>query len=97
MTDSRKHTVEKSDSIGITDSAQEVAAKLTKAQRDLLAALPDNGIEATEFWNGEHKNFHLSLMSFRALAALGLAGIFGEATPLGIEVRRILQEQEHAQ
>ncbi|MAG24977.1 hypothetical protein CMI47_05295 [Candidatus Pacearchaeota archaeon] len=68
----------------------EIAGKLSEAQKRLLRSLPDHGRDATVFWNGEYRKYPRALQTLRALSHKGLTGVFGEASPLGLAVRKHL-------
>jgi hypothetical protein len=73
------------------DDPRELAKGLTKAQRDFILNGP---VDPDADWWNVRANYVKHFRSFRALLRRGLAGIFGEITPRGQQVRAIL-ENEH--
>ena len=77
--------------------AQEIAGKLTKAQaRGVLSAVEDNGRWFIRSWS----NPHLTQKDAKQMRKLGLGFQVWSGFCLGetgLEVRRILQEQSHAE
>lgn len=81
-------------------SAREIAGKLTKAQRESLGLCADGLSISGTGWLGHFRRLCImGLISRRTWRIVGCGRLTHSAsyyaTPLGLEVRTILQEQPH--